>query len=107
MTRAWIGILSNPEGRPDNFCHGLLELQLVADCGSDSFEESALLTANLNVFISGGFREEAETTVTVNTQFIDIFKDLLSGGMWQKPFNSKGTLEQNILKHVEAYLISR
>ena len=84
-----------------------LELQLVADCGSNIFHESALPTASLNVFIAGRYRDEAETEVTVNTQFIDIYKDQWAGGMGQKPCNSKGTLEKTILDHVETYLISR
>ena len=84
-----------------------VELQLVADCGSGFWHESALPTASLNVFIAGDFREEAETTVTVNTQFTDVYKDHLYGGMGQKPCNSKGMLEKTILNHIEAYLISR
>lgn len=78
------------------------ELNLVADCGSNIFQASQLPSASFNVFVVDR-NDNAETRVTVNTEFVDVYTDLWAGGTGRKRCNSRGVLEKAILDHIERY----
>ena len=80
-------------------------LEGLADCGKAELLKPLSSTVSLNVFVRDDLKIE-KTTVNINVVFSQECINLLNAQVGPVMCNSTGLLEQNILNHIELYIVS-